>query len=124
MPSTSATRARSSTRLQASSAGNGVIERARRRLSWKVRRMQAAVPAGASPNAPSPNEARPAAVLGGKTLVLGVAVAVLLVLVGYPMLWLLLGAFGLPQEFSFEHVQRAFTRPQNFAALLNTLELA
>ena len=86
--------------------------------------MQAAVPAGASPDAPSLNEAQPAAVLGGKTLVLGVAVAVLLVLVGYPLLWLLLGALGLPQEFSFEHVQRAFTRPQNFAALLNTLELA
>src|SRR5689334_25436641 len=86
--------------------------------------MQAAVPAGASPNAPSLNEAQPAAVLGGKALVLRLAVAILLVLVGYPLLWLLLGAVGLPQEFSLEHLQRAFTRPQNFAALLNTLEPA
>src|SRR5215510_15895930 len=86
--------------------------------------MQAAVPAGASPDAPGMDEAQPAAFLSAQALVLGVAVAVLLVLVGYPLLWLLLGAFGLPQEFGLDHLERAFTRPQNFAALLNTLELA
>jgi len=86
--------------------------------------MQAAVPAGASPDAPSTDAAQPAAFLSAQALVLGLAVAVLLVLVGYPLLWLLLGAFGLPQGFGLEHFERAFTRPQNFAALLNTLELA
>jgi iron(III) transport system permease protein len=86
--------------------------------------MQAAVPAGASPDARSMDEAQPAAFLSAQALVLGLAVAVLLVLVGYPLLWLLFGAFGLPQGFGLEHLARAFTRPQNFAALLNTLELA
>ena len=86
--------------------------------------MQAAAPAGASPDAQRMDAAQPAASLSAQALVLGVAVAVLLVLVGYPLLWLLLGAFGLPQGFGLEHLERAFTRPQNFAALLNTLELA
>lgn len=57
-------------------------------------------------------------------IVLGVAVASLLFLVGYPLLWLLLGALGVPQSFGIEHLQRAFTRPQNYAALVNTLQLA
>jgi iron(III) transport system permease protein len=56
--------------------------------------------------------------------VLGLAIAVLLCLVGYPLAWLLFGAFGLPQSFGLEHLERAFTRPQNFAALLNTVQLA
>ena len=86
--------------------------------------MQAAAPAGASPDAQRMDAAQPAASLSAQALVLGVAVAVLLVLVGYPLLWLLFGAFGLPQGFGLEHLARAFTRPQNFAALLNTLELA
>ena len=55
---------------------------------------------------------------------LGLAVALLLFLVGYPLLWLFLGALGVPQSFGLEHVQRAFTRPQNYAALVNTLQLA
>lgn len=55
---------------------------------------------------------------------LGLAVALLLFLVGYPLLWLFLGALGVPQSFGLEHVQRAFTRPQNYAALINTLQLA
>ena len=84
--------------------------------------MQAAVPAGVSPDARSMEAAQPAAFLSAQALVLGLAVAVLLVLVGYPLLWLLFGAFGLPQGFGLEHLARAFTRPQNFAALLNTLE--
>ena len=57
-------------------------------------------------------------------IVLGLAVAVLLFLVGYPLLWLMLGALGLPQSIGLEHLQRAFTRPQNYAALVNTLQLA
>ncbi|MGB7279527.1 MAG: iron ABC transporter permease, partial [Pseudolabrys sp.] len=57
-------------------------------------------------------------------LVLGVAVALLLFLVGYPLLWLILAAFGLPREFGIEYFVRAFTRPQNYSALINTLQLA
>ncbi len=57
-------------------------------------------------------------------LVLGFAVALLLFLVGYPLLWLFLGALGVPQSLGFEHLQRAFSRPQNYAALINTLQLA
>jgi iron(III) transport system permease protein len=61
---------------------------------------------------------------GLQGVVLGLAVALLLFLVGYPLLWLFLGALGVPQSFGLEHVQRAFTRPQNYAALVNTLQLA
>lgn len=57
-------------------------------------------------------------------LVLGFAVVLLLFLVAYPLSWLLLGAFGLPQSFGLDSLQRAFTRPQNYAALVNTLQLA
>jgi iron(III) transport system permease protein len=67
------------------------------------------------------------ATAGGLSLqavVLGLAVVLLLFLVGYPLLWLILGALGVPQSLSFEHLQRAFTRPQNYAALVNTLQLA
>ena len=61
---------------------------------------------------------------GLQGLVLGVAVALLLFLVGYPLLWLILAAFGLPREFGIEYFVRAFTRPQNYSALINTLQLA
>jgi iron(III) transport system permease protein len=61
---------------------------------------------------------------GLQGLVLGVAIALLLFLVGYPLLWLILAAFGLPREFGIEHIMRALTRPQNYAALANSLQLA
>ena len=57
-------------------------------------------------------------------VILGIAVALLLFLVGYPLLWLILGALGVPQSFGLEHLHRAFARPQNYAALINTLQLA
>jgi iron(III) transport system permease protein len=61
---------------------------------------------------------------GLQGLVLGAAVVLLLFLVGYPLLWLVLAAFGLPREFGLEYFIRAFTRPQNYSALINTLQLA
>ena len=61
---------------------------------------------------------------GPQGIILGFAVTLLLALVGYPLLWLVLGAFGLPQGFGVEYLQRAFTRPQNYTALVNTLLLA
>ena len=62
--------------------------------------------------------------VGAQGAILGVAVALLLFLVGYPVLWLLLGAFGLPQSFGLDSLERALTRPQNYTALVNTLQLA
>ena len=61
---------------------------------------------------------------GLQGLVLGLAVALLLLLVGYPFLWLILAAFGLPREFGLEYFVRALTRSQNYSALINTLQLA
>ena len=69
---------------------------------------------------PAPAKGRPRI----EGIVLGLAVALLLFLVGYPLLWLLLGALGLPQSLGVEHLVRAFTRPQNYVALVNTLQLA
>ena len=69
-------------------------------------------------------EVIPAARFSLQGVVLGLGVAVLLFLVGYPLLWLVLGALGMPQSIGTEHLLRAFTRPQNFSALVNTLELA
>ena len=55
-------------------------------------------------------------------MVLGVAVALLLFLVGYPLLWLVFGALGLPQSVGVDHLERAFTRPQNYAALVPAVD--
>ena len=84
--------------------------------------MQGALSAGEPPGAVAGNARGKRFGLQG--LVLGVAVALLLFLVGYPLLWLILAAFGLPREFGIEYFVRAFTRPQNYSALINTLQLA
>jgi iron(III) transport system permease protein len=86
--------------------------------------MHTVAPSGASPGALAIAGAAPAARLGLQGIVLGLGVAVLLFLVGYPLLWLVLGALGVPQSVGIEHLERAFTRPQNYTALLNTLQLA
>ena len=86
--------------------------------------MQAVTPACPSSKGLAIAEAVPAGRIGLQGVVLGFAVAVLLFLVGYPLLWLVLGALGLPQSIGVEHLQRAFSRPQNYSALVNTLELA
>lgn len=57
-------------------------------------------------------------------VMLGVAVAALLLFIGYPLCWLVLGAVGFPGEFSLEFVVRAFSQPGNLAALANTFILA
>ena len=85
--------------------------------------MQGALSAGEPPGAVAAPNARGKR-FGLQGLVLGVAVALLLFLVGYPLLWLILAAFGLPREFGIEYFVRAFTRPQNYSALINTLQLA
>jgi iron(III) transport system permease protein len=69
-------------------------------------------------------EARPAARVRGETIVLGLAVALLLVLVAYPLLWLVLAAFGVPKTFALAPLLKTYARSQNFTALANTLVLA
>ena len=56
--------------------------------------------------------------------ILGIAAAVLLLLVGYPFAWLVLGALGMPEHFGFAALTRALARPQTIAPLTNTLILA
>ena len=53
--------------------------------------MQAAASAGTPRSSLSVAEASPAGRLGVQGIVLGIGVAVLLFLVGYPLLWLILG---------------------------------
>ncbi len=57
-------------------------------------------------------------------VILGVAALTLLVVVGYPLLWLLLGAIGIPQEQTLRHITTVFTEPRNVAPVKNTLILA
>ena len=59
-----------------------------------------------------------------RTVTLGLAVATLLLFIGYPLCWLLFGALGLPGEFSPRFLVRALTQPGNLAALANTAVLA
>ena len=81
--------------------------------------------AAASPRGPESAASLVSGSIGqGGGLVLGVAVLALLLLVGYPLLWLLLGALGLPGEPGLEHFVRVYTRAQNFEPLKNTLTLA
>lgn len=58
------------------------------------------------------------------TVVLGLAIILLLVIVAYPLMWLLLAAFGVPGDIGLSHFARAYARFQNIEPLLNTLILA
>ena len=60
----------------------------------------------------------------GSTLVFAIAIGLLLLIVGYPLLWLLMAAFGIPGDFQFGYIARVYTRSQNFVPLVNTLILA
>ena len=57
-------------------------------------------------------------------LVLGGAAAVLVVLVVYPLFWLVLGSLGGPDEFTFANYLRVALEPDLYRALLNTLLIA
>ena len=59
-----------------------------------------------------------------QSIVLGLAVAFLLVIVAYPLLWLVLAALGIPGSLTLEHLARVATRARNFDSLVNTLQLA
>ncbi len=54
----------------------------------------------------------------------GLAIGLLLLIVAYPLLWLLMSAFGIPDDFQLGHLIRVYTRKQNFVPLVNTLILA
>ena len=69
-------------------------------------------------------EARPVAASAPVGPVLGAATALLLLLVGYPLLWLLMAAFGLPDGFQLGFLTRVYTRAQNLQPLINTIALA
>ncbi len=56
-------------------------------------------------------------------IVLVLAVVLLLVLVGYPLLWLVLGALGLPRNVTLAYFVRVVTVPSNLIPLANTLVL-
>ena len=60
----------------------------------------------------------------GSTVIFAVAVGLLLLIVGYPLLWLLMAAFGVPADFQLGYLARVYTRSQNFKPLINTLILA
>jgi iron(III) transport system permease protein len=62
--------------------------------------------------------------IGGSTLVFGLLIVLLLFFVGYPLLWLLLASFGVPNDFQLGHIARVYSRAQNVQPLINTLILA
>lgn len=60
----------------------------------------------------------------GSTIVFCFSIGLLLLIVGYPLLWLLMSAFGIPGEFELGYIAHVYTRSQNLAPLVNTLILA
>jgi iron(III) transport system permease protein len=58
------------------------------------------------------------------TILFGLVIGLLLVVVAYPLLWLLMSAFGIPTDFQLGYLIRVYTRTQNFVPLVNTLILA
>lgn len=57
-------------------------------------------------------------------VILGVASCLLLIIVGYPLLWLLLGTFGVPHSWTLAYLTNVFTEARNFTPLKNTVFLA
>ena len=55
---------------------------------------------------------------------LAVAAGTLLLFVGYPLCWLLLGALGVPRTVGTAYLAHVFAEPTNLTPLLNTVELA
>ncbi|MDQ2785230.1 MAG: iron ABC transporter permease [Chloroflexota bacterium] len=82
---------------------------------------------GVTTDLPRPQERAsrpPVARVSVPGIVLGVAALLLLLIVGYPLLWLLLGALGLPQERTLAYIANVFTQSRNATPLKNTLILA
>lgn len=62
-------------------------------------------------------------ILSVERIALGLAALVLIVLVGYPILWLLLGSMGQPRELTLGYLAKTVTQSQYLEPLLNTLQL-
>lgn len=62
--------------------------------------------------------------IGGSTIVFTLLIVLLLVIVGYPLVWLFLASLGVPGDFGFGHLARVYSRAQNVEPLVNTLILA
>jgi iron(III) transport system permease protein len=60
----------------------------------------------------------------GSVILFAVAVVLLLVIVGYPLLWLLMAAFGVPGKLQLGYLVGVYSRTQNLVPLINTLILA
>jgi len=60
----------------------------------------------------------------GPALAVTAAILVLLLIVAYPLAWLMLGALGAPHTLGVAALQRALVSPLNLRPLLNTLILA
>ena len=86
--------------------------------------MRVAAHAGVGEALPGARDASSAVGDAMPVLALGLAVAALLVFIGYPLCWLVFGAVGLPNAFSPYFLIRAFTHPANLSALANTAVLA
>jgi iron(III) transport system permease protein len=86
--------------------------------------VRAAAHAGAGGVPTGAGEASTAAGDAMRAVTLGLAVVAFLLFIGYPLCWLVFGAVGLPGDFSPHFLVRAFTRPENVAALVNTALLA
>ena len=56
-----------------------------------------------------------------RAIVMAIVIAVLLIIVVYPLFLLLLHSFDIHGEFPFAKYQEAFTKPQNAIALGNSL---
>lgn len=62
-------------------------------------------------------------IISFERIALGLAALILIVLVGYPVLWLLLGSLGMPDEFSLSYLASIVSDPQYLEPLVNTLIL-
>lgn len=62
--------------------------------------------------------------IGGSAIVFGLSIALLIVIVGYPLGWLLVSSFGFPGDIQLGYLVRVYTRAQNVTPLINTLILA
>jgi iron(III) transport system permease protein len=62
-------------------------------------------------------------ILSVERVALGIAALLLILLVGYPVLWLGMGSVGQPKELTIDYLVRTVTQSQYLEPLLNTLQL-
>lgn len=87
---------------------------------WRKKKRNTAVPSARELQ----SRARLAASSRGSGAVLSVSTVILLLIVGYPLLWIFLGALGVPARFGVERVFEALDSSENLQPVANTLILA